>query len=257
MDFEVYQMRNMKKIFRSLIIMLIAISTVSVTAEYTSTYYTPSLSQLTTGVNITIQDFFFSPDNITIPVDTIVTWTNLGPLHHTATSDNGVFNSGLLAVGQKFSFTFTEAGTYKYHCAPHPFMHGTIIVTGGGDLPPSKPIITGSSTGIPGEIYTYTAVATDPEGMTISYFFDWGDNTNSGWTPFVTSGTTVNASHNWSTKGSYTITVKAKDEHGGISPSATLEISMPHNYQLMSSILKILNRFHNKFPSFVSLILRE
>lgn len=244
----------MKKIFGILISMLIAILAGSVTAEYTGTYNTPPLSQLTTEVNITIQDFFFSPDNITIPVDTIVTWTNLGPMHHSATSDNGVFNSGLLAVGQKFSFTFTEVGTYKYHCAPHPFMHGTIIVTGGGDLPPSKPTITGSSSGKPGTAYTYTAVSTDPEGMTISYFFDWGDNTNSGWTPFVTSGTAVNASHTWSTKGSYTITVKVKDEHGGISPSATFEISMPHNYQALSSVLKILQRFPNAFPIIRALI---
>jgi len=238
----------MKKIIGIFICMLMIIPAICVTADSTGIYNTKPLSQSTIEVNITIQDYFFSPDNVTIPTDTIVIWTNLGPAPHTATSDTGVFNSGVLTVGQKFSFTFTEAGTYKYHCGIHPFMHGTIIVTGGGNLPPNKPTLTGQNNGKAGVAYNYTAMAIDPENMTISYFFDWGDNTNSGWTPFVTSGTAVNASHTWSTKGSYTITVKAKDEHGGISPTATLTVSMPHDYQTMSLILKILQRFPHAFP---------
>ena len=230
--------------------MLLDILAVSAPAEFIGTNNTTTLSQSTAGVNITIQDFFFSPNNVTIPTDTIVTWTNLGPMDHTATSDNGVFNSGILIVGQKFSFTFTEVGTYKYHCAPHPFMHGVIIVTGGPipNEPPNKPALTGPNSGSAGVAYNYTAIAIDPENMTISYFFDWGDNTNSGWTPFVTSGTAVTASHTWSTKGSYTITVKAKDEHGGIGPTATLSVSMPYAYQAMSPFLKIFQRYPHAFP---------
>ena len=234
------------------------IAVVPVTAEYIGTYNPTPLSQPVTEINITIQDFFFSPDNITIAVDTIVIWTNLGPMQHSATSDTGVFNSGLLAVGQKFSFTFTEAGTYNYHCAPHPFMHGKVIVTGGGNLPPNKPTITGQSSGKPGVTYTYTAVTTDPENMTISYFFEWGDNTSSGWTPFVTSGTAVNATHTWSTKGSYTITVKAKDEHGGISPTATLPVKIPTTYDIpfIQFWETLLERFPHAFPIIRALINR-
>ena len=230
--------------------MLTILSTVSVTAQQNEKRNTiPTLTTVST-VNITIQDFFFSPDNITITVDTIVTWTNLGPMQHSATSDSGVFNSGLLTVGQQFSFTFTEAGTYKYHCAPHPFMHGVIIVSGGGNLPPLKPIITGPSSGKPGVAQTYSAEATDPENMTVAYYFDWGDNTNSGWTPFVTSGTAVNATHTWSTKGSYTISVKAKDEHGGISPTATLPVKIPTSYNIpfMQFWETLLERFPYAFP---------
>jgi plastocyanin len=79
-------------------------------------------------VQISIQDFVFTPATVTISVGTTVKWTNLDSAAHTATSDNAVFGSVLLSRNATYSFTFAQAGQFDYHCTPHPFMTATIIV---------------------------------------------------------------------------------------------------------------------------------
>jgi amicyanin len=85
---------------------------------------------------VTIADFSFSPGSITINQGDTVTWTNNGPTPHSATANNGSFDSGILQKGQTSSHTFNQAGTFTYFCKPHPFMKGTVVVqaaqTGGG-----------------------------------------------------------------------------------------------------------------------------
>jgi plastocyanin len=76
----------------------------------------------------TISDFMFSPASITIHVGDTITWTNNGPSPHTATANDGSFDTGTLNKGQSASHTFTQAGTFAYICKIHPFMHGTVIV---------------------------------------------------------------------------------------------------------------------------------
>jgi hypothetical protein len=80
-----------------------------------------------------------------------------------------------------------------------------------------------------GEKCTFTAVATDPDGDNISYFFDWGDDENSGWTGFVPSGTSINMKYTWYPEDTYTVKVKAQDEYGADSQWATLEVKIPRN----------------------------
>ena len=84
-------------------------------------------------VTVAIQNLAFAPSSVTVTVGTTVTWTNqetaVSKVPHTATSDSGVWNSGLLNPGTSFSFTFTKAGTFTYRCDVHPTMHGTIVVT--------------------------------------------------------------------------------------------------------------------------------
>jgi plastocyanin len=66
---------------------------------------------------------------MTISVGTTVTWKNGSAVAHTATSDDGTsFDSGAIAAGGSFSFQFTKAGSYAYHCDIHPYMKGTIVV---------------------------------------------------------------------------------------------------------------------------------
>ena len=77
---------------------------------------------------VTIADFAFSPPMLTITAGDTVTWTNEDPVIHTATSATGAFDSGDLAQGASFSFTFTTPGTYAYVCTPHPDMTGQIVV---------------------------------------------------------------------------------------------------------------------------------
>ena len=81
------------------------------------------------GVEVEIEDFAYVPGTITIKVGTTVTWTNKDSVGHTATSDDGVFDSGMLSKGSSFSYTFTTAGTFGYFCKPHPYMVATIVVT--------------------------------------------------------------------------------------------------------------------------------
>ncbi len=82
------------------------------------------------GSQVTIQNFAFSPAELTVPVGTTVTWTNSDSTNHTVTSDDAVFESATLARGDTFEFTFTQAGEFPYHCSLHPSMTATIIVTG-------------------------------------------------------------------------------------------------------------------------------
>jgi plastocyanin len=77
---------------------------------------------------IAIEGFAFGPADITIPVGTTVTWTNNDGAPHTATADDGSFDSGNLSTGDSFSFTFDTPGTYTYHCNVHPNMTATITV---------------------------------------------------------------------------------------------------------------------------------
>src|SRR5205085_12317922 len=76
---------------------------------------------------VTIQDNFFLPAEITVPVGTTVTWTNRGRVAHTST-DPGVWDSGRIAPGQTFSAVFAIAGTFDYVCSIHPEMRGRVNV---------------------------------------------------------------------------------------------------------------------------------
>jgi LPXTG-motif cell wall-anchored protein len=76
----------------------------------------------------TISDFKFTPGTLTVHVGDTVTWTNDGPTDHTATADDGSFNTGTLKKGQSASHTFTKTGTFAYICAIHPFMKGKVVV---------------------------------------------------------------------------------------------------------------------------------
>ena len=70
----------------------------------------------------------FSPGNITVPVNTTVTWTNKDLWAHTITSDAGFFDSGKIKRKGTFSYQFTATGIYTYHCKIHNGMVGKVIV---------------------------------------------------------------------------------------------------------------------------------
>ena len=70
----------------------------------------------------------FNPNPIMVSVGATVTWTNSDTIAHTATSNTGAFDSGLIGAGGQFSFTFQSAGTFPYHCTIHPGMMGSVVV---------------------------------------------------------------------------------------------------------------------------------
>jgi hypothetical protein len=74
----------------------------------------------------------FDPADITVPAGSTVTWKNTGQQPHTITADDGSFTSDYVSPGGTWQHTFATAGTYAYHCTPHPWMKAVVHVTGGG-----------------------------------------------------------------------------------------------------------------------------
>jgi acetylornithine deacetylase/succinyl-diaminopimelate desuccinylase-like protein len=120
---------------------------------------------------------------------------------------------------------------------------------------PDKPVITSGE--VNGEIdnsYDYTAIAIDPQGDDVYLLFDWGDDTDSDWLGPYLSGEEIKATHSWSSRGSYKIKVKAKDDQGHESEwSDPYPVSMPHN-RLISLMEKIEELLFD-FPVILQIIL--
>jgi plastocyanin len=72
--------------------------------------------------------FTFRESEVRVPVGGRVSWVNCDLESHTSTEDDGGWNSPLLDPGTAFTQTFATAGTFTYHCEPHPFMTGRVIV---------------------------------------------------------------------------------------------------------------------------------
>jgi|SRR5450432_3463295 plastocyanin len=80
------------------------------------------------SAEVKIDNFVFGPDTVTVPVGATVTWTNKDDIPHTTVSTDGVFKSKVMDTDEKFSYTFTKAGTYSYFCSVHPKMTGKVVV---------------------------------------------------------------------------------------------------------------------------------
>jgi plastocyanin len=91
---------------------------------------TSSAAPGTTGAQaVTIKDYLYKPESITVPKGTTVTFTNRDSTPHTATSkESGVFESGSIDTGKSARVTLDKSGTFAYYCLFHPFMKGTITV---------------------------------------------------------------------------------------------------------------------------------
>jgi plastocyanin len=104
----------------------VVISVLLLLAGSTSVASNDQSSAATAAVRI--DNFVFGPQTITVPVGATVTWTNSDDIPHTAVSTDGVFKSKVMDTDEKFSYTFTKAGTYPYYCSIHPKMTGKIVV---------------------------------------------------------------------------------------------------------------------------------
>ena len=81
-------------------------------------------------MEVKIDNFTFGPATLTVPVGTTVTWINKDDIPHTvvSTNDSKTLKSKVLDTDEKFSFTFSKAGTYPYFCSIHPKMTAKVIV---------------------------------------------------------------------------------------------------------------------------------
>jgi plastocyanin len=82
-------------------------------------------------VKASMKSIAFQPNRIEITVGTTVAWTNNDAVQHTVTAVDRSFDSGNLAAGVTWQYTFTKPGTYQFFCLVHPFMKGVVIVTEG------------------------------------------------------------------------------------------------------------------------------
>ena len=115
------------------------------TRRWTLAWATAGLSMLIAASTVlaadsavTIAGFAFDPATVTIQVGDSVTWTNQDSEPHTATAEDGSFDTGHLANGDSETVTFDTAGTFDYICSIHPQMTGSVVVEAGATAAPTS-----------------------------------------------------------------------------------------------------------------------
>ena len=84
---------------------------------------------LAADAQVKIANFTFDPPVLTVKAGTTVIWINADDIPHVVSEKDGKFRSSALDTDDKFSLTFSAAGTVEYFCAIHPHMTGKIVVT--------------------------------------------------------------------------------------------------------------------------------
>ena len=129
---------------------------------------------------------------------------------------------------------------FDYNLYGDPAMKREGITIGG----PSIPEIDGPTTGKPGVEYDYNFMSTHPSDEDIYYYITWGDGHIQDWEGPYASGEVVTLNHTFTTKGTYTISAKAKDIHDSESDWGYLDVTMPRSSFLNNFIMgKILKFF--------------
>ncbi|HWN73383.1 MAG TPA: cupredoxin domain-containing protein [Solirubrobacterales bacterium] len=99
------------------------------TTEEGSTESEPAPSgEAAKSEKVQIVEFTYEPDPVVVQAGGKVTWQNEDTAPHTATADDGSFDTGTIDKGKLGSATFKEPGTFTYFCEIHPTMHGTVEV---------------------------------------------------------------------------------------------------------------------------------
>jgi plastocyanin len=137
-------------------------------AKTTSQSARKAAAHIASTVSVSIVDYAFNAATVHIKVGQTVTWTNTGKQPHTATANDGSFDTPVLNNGQSASHTFNTAGTFAYICKIHPNMKGTIVVaatssssgSGSGSGSGGSGSSSGSTSGSSGSAATSTPTAT-------------------------------------------------------------------------------------------------
>ena len=124
-----------KKLVMVLVIVVIAIgAVVGLTRSHGTDTSSPSgqAADVTEPNTVIIKNLDFATKKLVVKKGQLVTWKNQDTAKHTITFDDASLaasNSQLIAPGASFTHTFDTAGSFSYHCTPHPFMKATIVVT--------------------------------------------------------------------------------------------------------------------------------
>jgi plastocyanin len=89
----------------------------------------PALPVRAAETEVYIDNFTFSPKELTVKAGTAIVFRNRDDIPHSVAGTNGAFHSKALDTDENFSFTFAMPGTYDYFCGLHPQMKGKIVVT--------------------------------------------------------------------------------------------------------------------------------
>ncbi|NJN18611.1 MAG: hypothetical protein HC822_21320 [Oscillochloris sp.] len=81
------------------------------------------------NLQVQMESYGFIPEPAVIRVGGTITWINGDTWLHSATSFDGVFNTGLLRQNETYSVTFTQPGEFPYYCMRHPSVLGRVVVT--------------------------------------------------------------------------------------------------------------------------------
>lgn len=197
-------------------------------AEATSGPVTIMVTQPMGGVTntVTVSDFVFSPQLLTIQEGDTVIWRNQGPSGHTATGESSgteaLCGTALLSGAKSCTNKFMTAGTYRYFCSVHPTtMKGTVVV-----VRATSPLVSitappnGAVFAEPALIFIEALASTEVGSVTQVSFFANGTNAGADSTsPFSATSSNLAA-------GIYTLTARAMASTGLLSTSAPVSISV-------------------------------
>lgn len=120
------KLSNLKKVGARLIAVLVVMIVVG--AAVARSQQQEGSQQQAAATKITIDNFSFTPADVTVPIGTTITWVNHDDVPHTVVSNDKKFKSKALDTDDTFSFTFTQGGTYEYYCSVHPKMTAKVTV---------------------------------------------------------------------------------------------------------------------------------
>ena len=213
------------------------------------------------------QDMVLDYNVTTSTLDVTITHNTLDPMSHyvykVEIKVNGDLYLSKLYTSQPTSSTFSYNYTVLTNTSDQISVTAFCILFGSitktlvvpNKNAPDAPNITGPTSGKPSEVYNYTFVTNDPNNDNIFYYIDWGDNSTTEWIGSYSSGEEIIKGHSWSSKGSYTITAKAKDTDGNEGSWGKLNIKMPKTKNLFSgTIIKNLQILLSKLTLIKSVL---
>ena len=186
--------------------------------------FRPATATATT-TNVNVGDNFFSPSKVSIKVNDTVRWTWTGIRNHSATSNSGLWDSGLGAEGKVFSHTFTSPGSFPYRCSVHSLQTGTIAVLAASNAPPSVTIVSPT----PGAVFAapwsgnFQVNATDANGTISRLDFYLNDKMVS---MMNNPGTSSTANVAQVSAGDYQLKVVVTDNLGATNTSAVVSVNV-------------------------------
>jgi PKD repeat protein len=185
---------------------------------------TPPIADLSAGEpyhGIVGEDILFDGSRSHDPDGTIVSWYWTFGDGASSTAQNTTHHAYASAGIFTVKLTVTDNG------GAHTTKTTTATITT-ANLPPTKPVFTGPTSGLINVSYQYTVVSTDPENGSLTYTVDWGDTTST-LTAAIPSGVTATVNHTWTSAGIYHVTVMVKDDQNAAN-TASLTVLVSVEY---------------------------